>query len=228
MDAERRSFCAAGGLLLAGCASTRPDARAAARAELGATGKLRAAINFGNPILASKDAAGEPRGVSVDLAREAGRRWPARRPRAVQLRRQRGGSRQARQSIAFVAIDPVRGGHGMPAPCVIIRGATWCATAAAAAMRKWTTRHPRRRGPRQHTTCSDARAEVRHPVRAPTSQEVTSISSPELSGRRREAAAQRTRSGGRQRLARALMVIERRVPWGRVVTRRSPAASSRR
>jgi polar amino acid transport system substrate-binding protein len=35
----------------------------------------RAAINFGNPILAGKDpATGEPRGVSVDLSRELARR----------------------------------------------------------------------------------------------------------------------------------------------------------
>ncbi|MFP3606036.1 ABC transporter substrate-binding protein [Paraburkholderia sp. SIMBA_053] len=33
------------------------------------TGKLRASINLGNPILASTDASGAPTGVSVDLAR---------------------------------------------------------------------------------------------------------------------------------------------------------------
>ena len=33
------------------------------------TGKLRAAINLGNPILARLDAASQPAGVSVDLAR---------------------------------------------------------------------------------------------------------------------------------------------------------------
>ena len=44
-------------------------------AELVPSGKLRAAINFGNPILANKDAAtGEARGVSVDLARDLGKR----------------------------------------------------------------------------------------------------------------------------------------------------------
>src|SRR6266566_3898195 len=43
--------------------------------ELAPTGKLRAAINFGNPVLAQKDpATGEARGVSVDLAREVARR----------------------------------------------------------------------------------------------------------------------------------------------------------
>ena len=32
------------------------------------TGKLRASINLGNPILAYRDADGQARGVSVDLA----------------------------------------------------------------------------------------------------------------------------------------------------------------
>jgi len=46
----------------------RPDAATAAL--LAPTGRLRASINLGNPILAGLDAAsGEPRGVSVDLAR---------------------------------------------------------------------------------------------------------------------------------------------------------------
>ncbi|HEY8245080.1 MAG TPA: ABC transporter substrate-binding protein [Casimicrobiaceae bacterium] len=50
-------------------------APAAAIAELAPTGKLRAAINYGNPVLATKDpSTGEPRGVSVDLAQELGRR----------------------------------------------------------------------------------------------------------------------------------------------------------
>jgi polar amino acid transport system substrate-binding protein len=38
------------------------------------TGTLRAAINYGNIVLAQKDADGEPAGVSADLARELGRR----------------------------------------------------------------------------------------------------------------------------------------------------------
>ena len=38
--------------------------------ELAPSGKLRAAINFGNSVLAQKDpATGEPRGVSAELAR---------------------------------------------------------------------------------------------------------------------------------------------------------------
>jgi polar amino acid transport system substrate-binding protein len=43
--------------------------------DLAPTGKLRAAINFGNMVLAQKDpATGEPRGISADLATELGRR----------------------------------------------------------------------------------------------------------------------------------------------------------
>ena len=51
------------------------DASPAAAASLAPSGKLRAAINFGNPIVATRDpATGEARGVSVDLARELARR----------------------------------------------------------------------------------------------------------------------------------------------------------
>jgi polar amino acid transport system substrate-binding protein len=40
-------------------------------ADLAPTGRLRAAINFGNPILASRHAVTlEPTGVSVDLSQE--------------------------------------------------------------------------------------------------------------------------------------------------------------
>ena len=43
--------------------------------DIAPTGTLRAAINFGNTMLAQKDpASGEPRGVSADLARELARR----------------------------------------------------------------------------------------------------------------------------------------------------------
>ena len=38
------------------------------------TGKLRAAINLGNPILAKLDANQQPIGVSVDLAHELAKR----------------------------------------------------------------------------------------------------------------------------------------------------------
>jgi polar amino acid transport system substrate-binding protein len=51
------------------------DLSPAVRGDLASTGTLRAAINYGNFILATKDrATGESRGVAVDLTQELGRR----------------------------------------------------------------------------------------------------------------------------------------------------------
>jgi polar amino acid transport system substrate-binding protein len=51
------------------------DLTPAVRADLASTGSLRAAINYGNFILATKDkATGESRGVAIDLARDIGGR----------------------------------------------------------------------------------------------------------------------------------------------------------
>ena len=70
MNALRVVVCAS----LAACA-TAPTSRPDVARQLAPTGRLRAAINFGNPVLAQKDpATGEARGASVDLARELGRR----------------------------------------------------------------------------------------------------------------------------------------------------------
>src|SRR3954471_5091736 len=52
-------------LPVAACAQSAPPA---AVKELAPTGKLRAAINFGNGVLAQKGPNGEPRGVSAELA----------------------------------------------------------------------------------------------------------------------------------------------------------------
>lgn len=109
--------------LLTACASQPP----APAAELAPSGKLRAAINFGNPILAVKDAAsGEPRGVSVDLSRELGRRLG--RPVELVTFESAGkvveAVKAAKVDIAFVAIDPVRGADMLQTPpYVIIEGA---------------------------------------------------------------------------------------------------------
>ena len=60
-------------ILLASNAMT--DITAAVRADLAPTGTLRAAINYGNFILATKDrTTGESRGVAVDLTHEIGKR----------------------------------------------------------------------------------------------------------------------------------------------------------
>ena len=129
MHRTRRTVCvAAGALWFAGCAGTRdPNAgTAGAVAELGTTGKLRAAINFGNPILASRGANGEPQGVSVDLAREAARRLGL--PIELVTFNSAGNVVEAvkgkQVDLAFVAIDPVRATDmEYTAPYVIIEGA---------------------------------------------------------------------------------------------------------
>jgi polar amino acid transport system substrate-binding protein len=76
------------------------------------TGKLRAAINLGNPILAGKDAAtGAPIGVSVDLARELARRLNV----AIELVPFNAAGKVVEAvsansvDIGFYAIDPKRG-----------------------------------------------------------------------------------------------------------------------
>mgnify|MGYP001627219812 CR=1 FL=1 len=126
--ATRRTVCAAAGglLLLSGCMTTRNLPPAAAIAELTPTGKLRAAINFGNPILAARGADGQPAGVSVDLAKEVARR--VGRPLELVTFNSAGNTVDAMKAgqvdMAFVAIDPVRAADmEYTAPYVVIEGA---------------------------------------------------------------------------------------------------------
>jgi polar amino acid transport system substrate-binding protein len=112
-------------VLLSSCA-TVPTVPPGARSELAPTGKLRAAINFGNPVLAQKDpASGEPRGVSVDLARELGRRLGV--PVELVIYDAAGKVFDALKTnawdIAFLAIDPARATEiAFTAPYVVIEG----------------------------------------------------------------------------------------------------------
>ncbi len=100
---------------------------AAVVSELAPTGKLRAAINFDNPILASKDAVtGEPGGLSVELAREVARRLGV----AVEFvpyyaaGKVVEGVKAGLWDICFLAIDPVRAAQiSFTAPYVVIEGA---------------------------------------------------------------------------------------------------------
>jgi polar amino acid transport system substrate-binding protein len=104
-----------------------PNPSDEARAQLTPHKVLRAAINFGNPILANKDpGTAEPSGVSVDLARALAERL------GVPLRLvpfESAGSvvkavRQDEWDVAFVAVDPVRGQELLQtAPYVLIEGA---------------------------------------------------------------------------------------------------------
>ena len=114
---------------VAACATAPPpnDAASVAAASLAPRGKLRAAINFGNPILATRDpGTGQARGVSVDLARELARRLGV--PVELVLYDAAGKVVEALETdswdIAFVAIDPARAVElDYSAPYVVIEGA---------------------------------------------------------------------------------------------------------
>jgi polar amino acid transport system substrate-binding protein len=95
-------------------------------AQLAPTGRLRAAINFGNSVLAQQDAAGgPPRGVSAELARELARRLGVgidyvifdAAGKVVEA------GKAGLWDIAFLAVDPVRAaGIDFTAPYVVIEG----------------------------------------------------------------------------------------------------------
>jgi len=89
------------------------------------TGKLRAAINLGNPILAGKDAAGAATGVSVDLARQfAARLGVDLELVVVDAAGKSVDAVVAEQAdIGFFAIDPKRGAQiAFTPPYVLIEG----------------------------------------------------------------------------------------------------------
>jgi polar amino acid transport system substrate-binding protein len=90
------------------------------------TGRLRASINLGNPILANADSStGKPFGVSVDLAREFGKRLGVEVELIVFDTAGKSVEAVAdeRADIGFFAIDPVRGTSiAFTAPYVLIEG----------------------------------------------------------------------------------------------------------
>lgn len=94
--------------------------------EIAPQGRLRAAINFGNPVLAQKDATtGEPRGISIDLSRELARRLGI--PVELVLFEAAGKVADAAKAgvwdIAFLAVDPGRANDiAFTAPYVVIEG----------------------------------------------------------------------------------------------------------
>lgn len=111
---------------VAGC-STLPSAPREVVADLAPSGKLRAAINFGNPILAARDpAGGDPRGVSVDLSRELARRLgvPLEFVTYDAAGRVVEGLKSGAWDVAYVAIDPARAVDiAYSPPYVVIEGA---------------------------------------------------------------------------------------------------------
>lgn len=235
---SRRSFCtAAGGALVAaalpglpGCASA-PDARAAVLAELATRGTLRAAINYGNPILASRGSDGQPRGVSVDLAREAARRLGVT---AELVTFTSAGSVveavKARQvDLAFVAIDPVRAADmEYTAPYVIIEGAYLVRTASPLQRNEEVDRPGTRvavgRGS-AYDLYLTRELKAATLVKAPTSPAVTDLFLAQnldvAAGVKQQLEADAKRVGGVRLLPGRFMVIEQAmgVPRGRSATR---------
>jgi polar amino acid transport system substrate-binding protein len=93
---------------------------------LAPTGKLRAAINFGNGVLAQKDpSTGEPRGVSADLSKELAKRLGV--PVEFVTFEAAGKVFEALKAgawdVAFLAVEPVRAAEiDFSPPYVLIEG----------------------------------------------------------------------------------------------------------
>lgn len=95
------------------------------RTELLSTGKLRASINYGNPVLAQRGADGEAQGVSAALARELAARFDV--PLEVVPFDGAGAAveaaAQGQWDIGFLAVDPMRTDRvSFTTPYVVIEG----------------------------------------------------------------------------------------------------------
>jgi polar amino acid transport system substrate-binding protein len=126
LDTVIRGVALGGLLALLGACATGPAPSPAVVSDLAPTGKLRAAINYGNPVLAAKDATtGGPRGVSVDLSRELARRLSV--PVELVTYEAAGkvveGQKSGAWDVAYVAIDPARATElSFTPPYVVIEG----------------------------------------------------------------------------------------------------------
>jgi polar amino acid transport system substrate-binding protein len=113
-------------VLLQGC-STVPKPSNEVLKQLAPSGTLRAAINFGNPVLAAKDVAtSEPSGVSIDIARALANRLgvPLRVVPFESAGSVVAAARNDEWDVAFVARDPARAKEMLQtAPYVSIEGA---------------------------------------------------------------------------------------------------------
>jgi polar amino acid transport system substrate-binding protein len=99
------------GSLVSALAQSGSAIPASVRAEFAPTGTLRAAINYGNPLLATRDPqTGELSGVTVDLARELGRRLgvPVTFVPVDAASKMSDTARSDVWDLAFLGIDPAR------------------------------------------------------------------------------------------------------------------------
>lgn len=95
------------------------------RSAIAPTGVLRAAINFGNPLLATRAPNGEAQGISVDLATELARHLslPLECVTYGAAGKAVTGIATGEADVGFFAIDPVRGKEiNFTDPYVLIRG----------------------------------------------------------------------------------------------------------
>ena len=93
--------------------------------EFAPSGTLRAAINLGNTVLAQKDAAGRPKGITVDLANELARRLgvPIELVTFDAAGKVFEALKRGAWDIAFLAVEPVRAAEiDFTAPYVLIEG----------------------------------------------------------------------------------------------------------
>lgn len=103
-----------------------PDSTDTLAAALAPTGRLRAAINTGNPILATRDGAAAPVGISVDLAQALAQQLGCPLELVVfdAAAQSVDAVKRGLADIGFFAIDPLRGeGLRFTAPYVLIEGA---------------------------------------------------------------------------------------------------------
>jgi polar amino acid transport system substrate-binding protein len=99
---------------------------ASLRSDLAPKGKLRVGINYGNPVLATRDrVSGELQGVAVDLARELGKRLdlPVDLVGFESAGQMVEGLKAGAWDVAFLAVDPGRAGEiTFTAPYIEIEG----------------------------------------------------------------------------------------------------------
>ncbi len=91
--------------------------------ELAPAGTLRVGINFGNTVLARKDAHGAPRGIAVDLSKELAQRLGLSLEFVTYdaAGRMAEGASQGAWDVAFLAVDPDRAGEiSFTAPYLMI------------------------------------------------------------------------------------------------------------
>jgi polar amino acid transport system substrate-binding protein len=93
--------------------------------DLAPTGKLRAAINFGNGVLAQKGPNGEPNGVTPELAAALAKRLGVPVDYVIYTAAGKvfDGAKQNAWDIGFIAIEPLRAAEvDFTAPYVLIQG----------------------------------------------------------------------------------------------------------